>query len=384
MLSPYFNLELNNPVDYLWLSAGVILFFSLIIQLRYLLFVYRKASKFKKKNVKSTTEPVSVIICARNEADNLREFLPTILNQFYPEFEVIVVNDASTDETAEVLAAMKQQYPQLYVTGIEPREGYSGGKKLAQTIGVKAAKFDQLLFTDADCKPASPNWIRLMQSNFLNQTEIILGYGAHAQEKGLLNKWIRTDTVYIAMQYIGYAVSKTPYLGVGRNMAYRKELFFRNKGFASHLHIPSGDDDLFVNETSNEYNTAVELHPESFTISKPAQNWRRWLLQKRRHLGTSKAYKKSTKRTLAIELISREVLYLLSIVMLIHGIFEAYVLIFLFIRTLVFGIVFKLLMKRLKERNLLLFSFFYDLTWPFVGAYLMITSTLKKNPTKWK
>jgi len=384
MLSSYFYLELNNSADYLWLLAGVIVFIFLIIQLRYFLYLYLKTSKFKKKNVKSTTEPVSVIICARNEAENLKELLPSILNQFYPEFEVIVVNDASTDGTADVLAHFKQQYPQLYVTGIEPREGYSGGKKLAQTIGIKAAKFDQLVFTDADCKPASPNWIRHMQSNFLSQTEIVLGYGAHAPCKGLLNKWIRTDTVYIAMQYLGFALARKPYMGVGRNMAYRKELFFKNKGFASHLHIPSGDDDLFVNETTNKYNTTVELHPESFTYSRPAPSWQKWMLQKRRHLGTSNAYKKSTKRLLVLELITRELFFLLSAVMLIFGNLQAYVLIFLFIRTVVFGIVFKLLMKRLKERNLLLFSFLYDLIWPFVGAYLMISSTLKKNPTKWK
>ena len=279
---------------------------------------------------------------------------------------------------------MKLQYPQLYVTGIEPREGSVGGKKLAQTIGIKAAKFDQLLFTDADCEPASPNWIRLMQSNFLNQTDIVLGYGAYSPQKGLLNKWIRTDTAYIAMQYLGFALIKKPYLGVGRNMAYRKDLFFKNKGFASHLHIASGDDDLFVNETSNEYNTSVELHPESFTYSAPEPTWRRWVLQKRRHIKTSHAYKKSTQKMLALEMLSRELFYILSITLLVLGKLQGYVLLFLFIRTIIFGFIFKLLMKRLKEKNLLLFSFLYDLIWPFIGAYLMITSTLRKNPTKWK
>ena len=90
-----------------------------------------------------------------------------------------------------------------------------------------------------------------MQSNFLHQTQIILGYGKYISEPGLLNKWIRTDTTYIAMQYLAMAIKGRPYMGVGRNMAYRKSLFFERKGFASHLNLASGDDDLFVNENAD-------------------------------------------------------------------------------------------------------------------------------------
>ncbi|MCK5820232.1 MAG: glycosyltransferase [Bacteroidales bacterium] len=384
MIKNLFEIELQTPTDWIWLFVGILLLLALGIQLYYLFGVYLKLLVFNKKDVKSTTDPVSVIICARNEAENLKHFLPSVLNQFYPEFEVIVVNDGSTDQTAEVLAEIKRQYPLLYVTEIEHRDDYPKGKKLAQTIGIKAAKYDQLLFTDADCEPASPNWIRQMQSNFLNQTEIVLGYAPYFPEKGLLNKWIRTDTLYIAMQYLSLAIQKKPYLGVGRNMSYRRSLFFKNKGFASHLHLVSGDDDLFINETSTAFNTAIEIHPESFTYSKPSSSWKQWTRQKRRHLTTSKVYKKSNKRRLTIELLSREAVYLLSILLLSLGFFKGYVISILFIRFISYGIIFKLVMNRLKEKKLFLLSFIYDFLWPFLGAYLIITTKHKKKPSRWK
>lgn len=358
--------------------------FSLIIQLHYLLFIYRKLIVYRKNDVKPDTEPVSVIICARNEADNLKKFLPAVLNQFYPDFEVIVVNDGSTDETAEVLSDLKTKYPQLYVTGIEPREGYSGGKKLAQTIGIKAAHNDQLLFIDADCEPAGPNWIRQMQSNFLRQTDIVLGFGAYHSQKGWLNKWIRIDTVYIAMQYISYAIHKQAFMGVGRNLAYRKSLFIKNRGHASHLHIASGDDDLFINETTTPFNTRVELHPESFTYSLPQTRWKNWVRQKKRHLSSSRVYKKSNKRRLGTEVVSRELFFLSAGALLLTNQLTGYAIIALAIRLIIFGIIFKLVMNRLKEKKLFLFSFVYDILWPFIGAYLMLSTKLKRKPTKWK
>ncbi len=384
MIIDFFEFELQTLVDWIWFSTGILVILSLGIQLYFLLGVYLKLVVYKKKDVKSATDPVSVIICARNEAKNLKRFLPSVLNQFYPEFQVVVVNDGSTDDTEEVLATIKRQYPQLYVTTIEHRDNYPKGKKLAQTIGIKAATYDQLLFTDADCEPASPNWIRQMQSNFLSQTDIILGYGPYFPKKGMLNKWIRIDTLYIAMQYLSFAIQKKPYIGVGRNMAYRRSLFFKNKGFASHLHLASGDDDLFINETSNAFNTAIEVHPESFTYSEPNQNWKQWTRQKRRHLTTGKAYKTSNKKKLAIELISREVVLIASILMLSFSVLEGYAILALLVRFLTFGIVFKLVMNRLKERKLFVFSFTYDIVWPFLGAYFFATAKFRKKSTKWK
>lgn len=384
MITTLFEINFQTLSDWIWLAVGILAVTAWLIQLYNLLWVYLPFVRYRKKDVKSATDPVSVIICARNEAENLRKFLPSVLNQFYPEFEVIVVNDGSTDDSAEVLADIKRQYPQLYVTGIEHRQNYPKGKKLAQTIGIKAAHHEQLLFTDADCQPVSPNWIRQMQSNFLNQTDIILGYGPYFSEKSFLNKWIRTDTLYIALQYLSLALIKKPYIGVGRNMAYRRSLFFKNKGFASHLHLASGDDDLFINETSTPTNTAIEIHPDSFTYSEPQKSWKSWIRQKRRHLTTGSYYKKENKRRIGIELASRVLFYFLSILLLSLGHFQGYLIILLLIRQILFGVLFKLSMKRLKEKNIFLLSFLYDLFWPILGAYLTATNKISKKPNKWK
>jgi hypothetical protein len=153
---------------------------------------------------------------------------------------------------------------------------------------------------------------------------------------------------------------------------------------ASHLKLASGDDDLFINETANNYNTAVELHPESFTYSEPKKSWKDWIKQKRRHLTTGKYYKKSIKSTLTIENLSREAMYGTAIILLIMGKLQGYALAILLIRTICFLTVFKLIMKRLKEQNLLLLSFFYDLLWPVIGAYLFLTNRMRKRPAKWK
>ncbi len=384
MIKQLFKITFDDPILWIWfLLAGLFLLFF-IIQLIFFFRFYKKLPAYKKLNFKTDADPVSVIICAKNEAENLRRFLPSVLNQFYPEFDVIVVNDGSYDDTEEVLAEFRRIYPHLYVTGIEGRPGSVSGKKVAQTIGIKAAHHEQLVFTDADCEPKSPNWLRHMQSNFMQQTEIVLGYGGYKASKGLLNKWIRIDTVYIAMQYLSFALRGIPYMAVGRNLAYRRSLFFANKGFASHLHIASGDDDLFVNETGTRYNTAIEIQDESFTLSEPKRSWKQWFRQKRRHFTTGFRYKKSHKIILSLEVISREFFFISGIILLAFGQFAGYIIIIMLIREITFVVFFKLVMNRLKEKNLLLLSLLYDIIWPVFTGLLILRNKIEPRNTKWK
>jgi len=255
-----FNLNLFNEIL-------LYTFFAVtIIQIIYYLLIFLRIIIYKQSTNEEINEPVSVIICARNEAENLQKFLPTILEQKYSNFEVIVVNDSSTDDTDVVLRKFQNSYPNLYVTYIDRDLDYKHGKKLAVTIGLKAAKNDLVLFTDADCIIDSNLWIENMQKMFTPKTKIVLGYGGYIKERGLLNKMIRYDTLFVAIQYFSYALIGMPYMGVGRNMAYRKSLFFENKGFASHLKIVSGDDDLFVNENATKKNTKIVINKLAFTF----------------------------------------------------------------------------------------------------------------------
>ena len=291
-----------------WILFGLLMS-VFIIQMGYYLTIFLKPPRYQPEKKRKSKKPVSVIVCAKNEVDNLKRFLPNLLEQDYPDFEVIVVNDSSTDDTEMLLSEFSSKYEQLRFTTIPSNEKFLHGKKLAVTIGIKAAKHDIVLLTDADCYPASDQWLQKMASHFTGKNQIVLGYGKYERKGGFLNSLIRYETVFTAMQYLSFAIKGSPYMGVGRNLAYEKELFFKNKGFAKHYHIVSGDDDLFVNETATKENTAVEFSPESHTLSIPETTFRRWIKQKKRHLSAGKHYTPSSKIRIAGELLSRMLLY---------------------------------------------------------------------------
>lgn len=379
VLTDFFRISLDHWTDFIFLSLAAVGVVAWGIQVFIYFYYYLQIHRYRKMNEKQTLDPVSVIICAKNEAENLSRNLPLILEQEYPEFQVIVVNDGSMDDTSEVLTGMQEKYKHLYVTRIEHTHPYPHAKKLAQTIGVKAAAFDQLLFIDADCKPMSPNWIRCMQSNFQPKKEIVLGYGAYEKRKGLVNLFIRMDTIWIAQQYFSFAIRGIPYMGVGRNLAYRRSLFFNNKGFANQLHLQSGDDDLFVNHTANKTNTAIEIDPDSITLSEPMTTMNSWLRQKRRHLTAGMHYRAIHRFMIGLEVVSRVLFYISLIVLLSFWKFSGYFLLLLLFRWIMHLWIFKLTMKRLKEKGIWLFSLIYDLLMPAISGYLILKTGFKKN-----
>ena len=238
---------------------------------------------------------VSVIIAARNESEHLQKHLPLFLEQDYPNYEVIVVNDCSYDDSTDVLMAMEGRYKHLKVVTIEEQPKYPTGKKFALTMGIKAATHDVLLFSDADCKPASKNWVQGMQQQYVDKTELVLGYGSYEKQPGLLNALIRFDTVLTAMQYFGHALSRKAYMGVGRNLSYLRSLFFFHKGFVAHIKHPSGDDDLFVNTAANQHNVRICLNMEASTICVPKASFSAFSRQKSRYLSSAAFYKSSDK-----------------------------------------------------------------------------------------
>lgn len=266
-------------------------FFFLIQLLYFLIFYLRMTVKGKRESESNELKPVSVIICARNEEQNLMQYLPLVLDQNYPEFQVVLVNDRSWDETWDVMEAFSLKHPKIKLVNI-PENGKDGyAKKYALTLGVKAAKYDQLIFIDADCYPVSKNWLKEMASKFSSQKKIVLGAGGFVSKKGFANKLIRYDACNIALQYLSFAKAGVPYMGVGRNLGYKNELYDSVRGFKSHYHIASGDDDLFVNETANSKNVAISFSPDSIALSQPKPTLKTWRIQKRRHLTTGKHYK---------------------------------------------------------------------------------------------
>ncbi|MFI5219029.1 MAG: glycosyltransferase [Bacteroidia bacterium] len=299
------NVELAGKISFTLFLA----FF--VIQIFYYLFLFGKLAFLKKQKTSYKEHPVSVVICARNELKNLRNNLPKILEQDYKNYQVIVVNDCSWDETENFLEEYADAYPHLKIVTIKEQERYKHGKKFAVTLGIKAADHDIILLTDADCYPTGKNWLSEMTKNIGGSKQIAIGYGAYEKKPGLLNKWIRMDTAFNAVQYLSYALSKIAYMGVGRNLCYSKSLFFKNKGFASHNHLLSGDDDLFVNEVATKNNVVVELNPESFTYSKLKETFTAWLKQKKRHMSTGMHYKAQHQLQLGLFYLSHIFFYLL-------------------------------------------------------------------------
>ncbi len=361
-----------------FLIVGGIFCASLLIQLIYYIFFSRILFWKKKQNLEKT-EPVSIVICAKNEAENLEQFLPEILTQDYPNFEVVVVNDCSEDDTDIVLTRFAQQYPNLKVTYIKKDEKFTHGKKLALSVGIKAAKNEWLLLTDADCIPAGKKWLASMAVNFIEKKDIVLGFGGYMKKPGFLNKLIRYDTAFIALQYLSYAISGMPYMGVGRNLAYRRSLFFKNKGFASHAHIKSGDDDLFVNEVAKKSNTCIEFSHESFTRSQPENSMFNWFYQKKRHLTTGAFYKKKHKFFLSLEPLTRLIFYFSFAGLMYLQFFIPVILAAFGLRLLVQYLIMIFFTNRLKEKDLLLFLPIFDIILPFISSFAMISNNFNKR-----
>jgi glycosyltransferase involved in cell wall biosynthesis len=354
-----------------------------VIQLYYLWGIYARFAFYRKKSKPAGQPPVSVVVCAKNEYQNLKANLPVILNQNYPDYEVIVVNDASDDETVFLLQDLEREYRHLKIVNIQQDLNFFKGKKFPLSIGIKSAKNEWLLLTDADCMPAGADWIKEMAANFDDRTEIVLGYGQYKPRTSLLNLIIRYETTMTAIQYFSFALVGLPYMGVGRNLAYRKSLFIRNHGFISHYKIPSGDDDLFINKVANKNNTTIETGTGSFTISAPKQKFVSWWMQKRRHLTTGSLYRKKHKFLLGLYTSSMLMFYLIFALLLVLRYSFLLVMIVFALRLLSWLIVFKKSMIRLNERKLLLISPLCELF--LLGVYPVIyLANQVAREKKWK
>jgi glycosyltransferase involved in cell wall biosynthesis len=375
------------PPDPLWTWA-VFAFFVMVavIQLFYFWFYFRRAAFFSPGRKPGYDGPVSVVVCARNEYHNLEKNLPLLLSQDYPDFEVVVVDDGSDDDTDLLLQQMKARHPHLKVVPLRENVNFFKGKKLALSVGIKSAAHEVLLLTDADCRPASPHWLLRMVDNYGDGTGIVLGYGAYEKHPGLLNRLIRFDTFFIALQYMGMALAGRAYMGVGRNLSYKRALFYAVKGFTSHYKIMSGDDDLFVNQVATSENVAVEMNPQSHTLSFPKTSWRAWYRQKRRHMSTSVHYKPSHKRRLGLFSFTHLAFYPLLAAILAgaaQSLFGLVAVGLFLVRSASLLILLSGFARRLQEKGLLPFSLLHDLVHPLINFIFVVSSMFSANKA-WK
>lgn len=316
-----------NTTELILISAAGIL---LIIQIAYYYGLYNRIharnKALRKEEVHFSKElpPVSVILCARNEADNLKKILPAILEQDYPQFEVIVIDDASTDETEDVLGMLEEKYPHLYHSFTPESARYISRKKLSVTLGIKASKHDWLVFTETDCLPASDQWLKLMARNFTPRTEVVLGYSGYNRTKGWNHKRIAFDAFFQSLRYMGFALAGKPYMGLGRNLAYRKELFFKHKGFSSYLNLQRGEDDLFINQIANSENTRVETDYNATVRIQPTYRYSDWKEERTSYMATARFYKGSQRYLAGFETFSRLLFYTACVAGIVVGVLNAH------------------------------------------------------------
>lgn len=354
------------------------------IQFIYYIVVFGKFSFAKPQTATPKRIPVSVIVCAKNEEENVKTLIPLLAQQDYPQFEIVLIDDASSDNTLEVFEEFEKIYPNIRLVKVENNEAFWGNKKYALTLGIKAAKNEYLLFTDADCVPATKDWITNMSSHFTQEKTIVLGYGAYEKMGGsFLNKIIRFETLLSATQYFSWAKLGKPYMGVGRNLAYKREEFFKVRGFMDHMKIRSGDDDLFINQAAEARNTTVCYMPESFTYSKPKTSFKGWFKQKRRHVSTARHYKMFDQNQLGLFYASQLLFLLLPIVLLAFQFQWIAVLSIIGFRYIFAWTTMGFAAGKLKEKDVMYWFPVIEIILIFTQLNVFITNTFSK-PVHWK
>jgi len=354
------------------------------IQLVYYLFVFSRFSFSKKKNETPNNIPISVIICAKNEAENLKTFLPKIIDQEYSNFEIVLINDASYDDTLEVMESFQEKHSNIKIVNVKNNEAFWGSKKYALTLGIKASTNEYLLLTDADCAPKSNQWITSMSANFSEKHKFVLGYGGYKKKQySLLNSLIRFETLLTALQYFSYAKVGNPYMGVGRNLAYHKAEFFNVNGFMNHMDIRSGDDDLFINQVAKKKNTTIEFTEEAHTESIPSESFAEWFRQKRRHVSTANHYKFKDQLFLGLFYVS-QILFWALFTTLICFLYQWKLVLFIFgIRIFVQYLIYGFSAKKLKETDLIFAIPFLEIFLILFQLTIFITNRFSK-PNHWK
>lgn len=332
--------------------------------------------------------PVSVIICAKNEADNLRLNLPSILTQRYtneagkPLYEVIVVNDASTDATQAVLQDMQTLYPYLRVVHIPANEPHNlPGKKYALNKGIVHATNEHLLFTDADCTPASEEWLRLMTAPLAAGKQIVVGYGKYRQADGLLNSFVRWETVHTFLQYSSYTLAGKPYMAVGRNLACAKDIWLKACQAQVWTKLPSGDDDLLMQTMATGDNTVVIDDPRSFTITNAKKSWGAWVRQKQRHTSTGKYYRPGIIALLSLYAATHAGMWL-SFWILLCTFNPLLIGDIIAVRFIIYAIAFARAANKLEEKGLVAYFLLFDFGWMLYN-FAFSPYIIWKNKKQW-
>ena len=377
------NFNYNSLSFILLIVFGI----ALIIQLVYHWGLFSKVAFFKKggrPKLDEELEPVSIVICARDAYEYLTELIPVLLNQDYPDFEIVVVNDCSDDETEEYLKDLERHEPRIKPVQLKQHLNFFNGKKFPLSMGIKSAKNDLIILTDCNCMPVNDQWLRSVVNRYNNKTEIVIGYSPYVQKKSSLNRIMRFDSLQNGLLYLSAALRRHAYMGIGKNLSYRKELFYRSQGFISHYTTTVGDDDLFINQTATKKNTEVLIDAENAILTTPTNSFRLWMRQKSSRYSTIPKYGTRARLMLSLFYTSQFLFYATFIALIAlyaqpaftitNGtVFYIPILVLFFL--LRFGsqfFIYHKASKRLGEKGLLPGLIVYDLLFAFLSPWLRL------------
>ena len=312
-------MQINFNYNSLSFIILIVFGISLAIQLFYHWGVFSKVA-FYKRNIRpkldEELEPVSVVICARDAYEYLIDLIPALLKQDYPDFEIVVVNDCSDDDTEEYLKNLERLEPRIKPVQLKQHLNFFNGKKFPLSMGIKSAKNDIIVLTDFNCMPVNDKWLRSVVNCYSQNTEIVIGYSPYVQKKSVLNRLMRFDSLQNGLLYLSAALQRHPYMGVGNNLSYRKELFYRNKGFISHYNTSVGDDDLFVSQVATKKNTEVLIDAENAIHTTPTSSFKLWMRQKGSRYSTVSKYNPKARFSLSLFYASQLLFYVSFIALL--------------------------------------------------------------------
>ena len=364
----------------------------LVIQLLYHWGIFSKVAFYKRNarpKLNEELEPVSIVLCARDAYEYLTELIPALLKQDYPDFEIVVVNDCSDDETEEYLKDLERKESRVKPVQLKQHLNFFNGKKFPLSMGIKSAKNDIIILTECNCMPVNDQWLRSVVNRYNNQTEIVIGYSPYVQKKSTLNRIMRFDALQNGLLYLSAALSRRPYMGVGRNLSYRKELFYRNKGFISHYMTSVGDDDLFISQVANKKNTEVLIDAENAILTTPTSSFKLWIRQKSSRYSTVSKYNVGARISLSLFYLSQFLFYASFIALLclkpafvITNGAAFYIPILVFFFLLRFGtqlIIYHKASKRLGEKGLLPGLIAYDFLFAFLSPLLRLMGRMDKG-----
>ena len=380
---------MNIIFDYNNLSFILLIVFGVCLVIQ-LLFHWAQFSKvaFYKRNARpkldEDLEPASIVLCARDAYEYLTELIPVLLNQDYPDFEIVVVNDCSDDETEEYLKDLERREPRVKPVQLKQHLNFFNGKKFPLSMGIKSAQNDLIVLTDFNCMPVNDQWLRSVVNRYNHQTEIVIGYSPYVQKKGSLNHLMRFDALQNGLLYLSAALNHHAYMGIGKNLSYRKELFYRNQGFISHYTTAVGEDDLFINKVSTKKNTEVLIDAENGILTTPTSSFKLWMRQKSSRYSTVSKYDGRSRLMLSLFYGSQLLFYASFITLIalcakpafvITGGAAFYIPILVFFFLLRFGsqmIIYHKASKRLGEKGLLPGLIVYDFLFAFLSPWLRL------------